>query len=51
MTATVIPFPVPVTRCQNCGAALSPEVTLTITGAGAYCTNRAACVKRMTAGA
>jgi hypothetical protein len=40
--ATVTRLPGPVTRCQFCGAALSSRVTLTITTAGAYCTDSTA---------
>jgi hypothetical protein len=45
-TATVTRLPSPVTRCRFCGAALSPRVTLTITAAGAHCTDGLACAGR-----
>jgi hypothetical protein len=45
-TATVTRLPSPVTRCQFCGAALSSRVTLTITAAGAHCTDSIACAGR-----
>jgi hypothetical protein len=44
--ATVTRLPSPVTRCRFCGAALSSQVTLTITAAGAQCTDSLACARR-----
>jgi len=48
--AKVIPLrPFKVTRCTFCDAPWSSSVTLTITAAGAYCTNRTACAERQAA--
>lgn len=44
--ATVTRLPSPVTRCRFCGAALSPQITLTITADGAHCTSSLACAGR-----